>query len=64
MIVDCLHLPEGVEIQAEYCIIGAGPAGITVANELLRSGADVMLLESGGRKTRRATQELSKGEVI
>jgi choline dehydrogenase-like flavoprotein len=64
MIVDCLHLPDRGEIQGEYCIIGAGAAGITVANELLRSGADVMLLESGGRKTRRATQELNKGEVI
>src|SRR5439155_9303581 len=64
MIVNCLQLSNGDLIQGDYCVIGAGPAGITVVNELARSGNDVVLLESGGRGTRAGTQDLCKGEVV
>ena len=64
MIVDCRHVPHGSLIRGSYCVIGAGPAGITVANELAHSGEDVVLLESGGRDTHRATQDLAGGEVL
>jgi choline dehydrogenase-like flavoprotein len=37
------------EIQTGICIVGSGPAGMTVALELERLGVDCVLLESGGR---------------
>src|SRR5579864_8497476 len=64
MILDCLQLRHGKLIQGDYCVIGAGAAGITVANELMRSGEDVLLLESGGRSIHPASQDLCKGEVL
>jgi choline dehydrogenase-like flavoprotein len=42
-------------------VIGAGPAGVTVARGLVRSGARVVLLESGDVHTDPAAQELNDG---
>jgi choline dehydrogenase-like flavoprotein len=35
-------------IQADYCVVGSGPAGSVIACELARRGKDVLLLEAGG----------------
>lgn len=35
-------------LLSEVCIVGAGPAGITLALELAEKGVDVVLLEGGG----------------
>lgn len=35
-------------IETEFCIIGSGPAGITLSLELAKSGRKVFLLEAGG----------------
>jgi choline dehydrogenase-like flavoprotein len=48
MIRDGRTIPKGESIQTDVCIIGAGPAGISVAKELADSGARVCLVESGG----------------
>lgn len=50
-------------IQAEICIIGGGPAGITLALSLAASGRDILLLESGGFDPTDETQALNAGEV-
>lgn len=34
-------------MDADFCIVGAGPAGLTLAHALLGSGRSVVLLESG-----------------
>lgn len=51
-----------------YCIIGTGPAGITLARELSKTHTSVCLIESGSRKlTKDATgvkKVLSTGEII
>jgi choline dehydrogenase-like flavoprotein len=47
----------------DLCIVGAGPAGITVALELEASGWRVCLLEAGGPAYEPATQRLFEGEV-
>jgi choline dehydrogenase-like flavoprotein len=53
---------EGEEILTDLCIIGAGPAGITIARELHNSGVRVCLLEAGGRNVERRFQRQSRGE--
>ncbi len=35
-------------LQATVCIVGAGAAGITLANELDGAGFRVLLIEAGG----------------
>ena len=34
------------ELAADFCVIGAGPTGVTVADGLIRAGASVVLVES------------------
>ena len=45
---DTNKLPDGKRIEADVCIVGAGAAGITMANALASSNARICLLESGG----------------
>jgi choline dehydrogenase-like flavoprotein len=47
----------------ETCIIGSGPAGITLALELARLGRPSLLLESGAAKAG-AAQDLSRAEIV
>jgi choline dehydrogenase-like flavoprotein len=58
---DARGLPDGGRITADVCIVGAGPAGITVARELAGTGIQVALLEGGGFERDVRTQELYAG---
>ena len=60
MHVDARTLPDGSTLDAEVVVVGAGPAGITVALELARRGTRVLLLESGGRERDRRVQALAR----
>lgn len=46
---DIRTLSEGTVLDAPICVVGAGPAGLTIAEELSAAGRQVLLLESGGR---------------
>lgn len=50
-------------LSADVCVIGAGPAGITVADGLLRAGAKVTLVESGGWHQEPDAQDLNHGDA-
>ena len=63
MLLDAHDLPDGQLLEADVCIAGAGAAGISLALELLDSGVDVLLIESGGLKEERASQALYAGTV-
>jgi GMC oxidoreductase/FAD dependent oxidoreductase len=48
MQIDATCLSPQTTLEAEVAIVGAGPAGITLALELERNGHSVLLIESGG----------------
>lgn len=50
-------------VHANICIIGGGPAGITLALELAKTGKSILLLESGGETSGEQAQALNAGEV-
>ncbi len=50
-------------LQFDVCIVGSGPAGITLAREISRAGLRVCLLESGGHKSAAKIQDLNAGAV-
>lgn len=45
-------------LDTDVCIVGGGAAGTTIASELLRSGLDVCVVESGGFTPDEETQAL------
>lgn len=62
MLSDARTLPSGTTISGDVCVVGAGPAGLTVARGL--AGMRVVLLESGGRLPSPEAQELAKGDIL
>jgi choline dehydrogenase-like flavoprotein len=58
------ELPEDSLLTADICIVGAGAAGIVIALQLVDSGLDVILLESGNLKPEPQTQALYAGDVV
>lgn len=51
-------------IDADICIVGSGPAGLTIAGEFANSGKKVWVLESGGLDIEAPTQSLYKYENV
>ena len=64
MLIDGRRVSDGTVLRADCCIIGSGAAGITVARELARTRASVLLLESGGFEFDPRTQALNQGQVV
>ena len=50
-------------MRADVCVVGGGPAGITLALDLAERGLSVVLLESGQLRAHAAAQRLCEGEV-
>ncbi|WP_013324456.1 GMC oxidoreductase [Gloeothece verrucosa] len=63
MIFDAGKLPRDETLETEICIIGTGPAGITLAKEFIGGDFRVILLESGTFEFDQATQSLCDGEI-
>lgn len=63
MIADASSIPNGTRLQADVCVIGAGPAGIALALDLSERGFSVLMLESGFMEKDQKTQLLYEGEV-
>lgn len=64
MLIDARNLPTDRIVESEVCIIGAGPAGITLAREFAGQNFQVCLLESGGLEFNQETQSLCEGDTI
>jgi peptide methionine sulfoxide reductase MsrB len=55
------HSPSAFGV--DVCVIGAGPAGITVSEGLVNAGATVLLVDSGGWNEEFMAQELNHGDA-
>lgn len=64
MMIDARSLPPDEVIETQVCIIGAGPAGITLAREFANQDFQVCLLESGGLEFDPEIQSLCDATVI
>src|SRR4051794_39312509 len=64
MIKDLRHIPDGSRLECDVCIVGAGPAGIALAQEFVNTRLQVILLESGGFEIEPAEQVLNAAEVV
>lgn len=63
MIEEASGIENGVCLRTDVCIVGGGPAGISLALDLSERGISVVLLESGHFKFDPTTQSLYEGEV-
>ena len=52
------------ETHTDFCVIGSGPAGMTVARKLAAAGRKVFLFEGGGEEFSEESQDIYKGAVI
>lgn len=65
MIFDATDTDRGrFEQEYDVCVIGAGPAGITLARVLAASGARVALMEAGGLEITEESQDVYRGTNI
>ena len=56
MLIDAQEIPAGSELNATVAIIGAGPAGIAIAQTLAASRVECLLLEAGGLEAEHAKE--------
>jgi choline dehydrogenase-like flavoprotein len=63
MIIDARSLPPDDVLETHICIVGAGPAGLTLAREFAHQDVRVCLLESGGIELDPDLQSLCDGTV-
>ena len=56
-------LPDGARLESDLCIVGAGPAGLSLAAQFAKGGTAVVVLESGSWKEDAAPQLLNRGRV-
>jgi choline dehydrogenase-like flavoprotein len=64
MLIDSRKLPGGSVTDTDVCVIGGGPAGLTIAMEMERQGIGTCVLESGGFAADAATRDLYRGENV
>ena len=64
MLVDSRVFPANHIVKTNVCIIGAGPAGITLARELSKTSSHVVLLESGGKGRDPDVQKLNFSHTL
>ena len=63
MIVEAATLASGTVLRPRLCIVGAGPAGISLALQFRGTDVEVLLVAGGKRDHDAATQALYAGEV-
>ncbi|MDO6720371.1 GMC family oxidoreductase [Psychrosphaera sp. 1_MG-2023] len=64
MLINARTLTSPTKIDADICILGAGAAGITLANELNQHFDKIVLLEAGGENYEESIQELYDAHTV
>ena len=64
MFIDAREVEFGTVLKMDVCIVGAGIAGITIAQELDRLGIETSVVESGGFTLDEETRDLGRGESV
>ena len=64
MLIDAQTIEKGRRVEADVCVIGTGPAGITLLRELSGPHLRVVALESGGQSVSPNAEALCDGEII
>src|SRR3954469_25648251 len=64
MFTDLRTLDDRTTLDADVCIIGAGPAGISMARDFIGTATRVLLVESGDYELDGDTQALYAGQSI
>jgi choline dehydrogenase-like flavoprotein len=59
---DARQITAGASLDADVCVVGAGPAGLAVALRLAEAGRRVLVLESGGLSIEPDTADLNRFE--
>ncbi|HEY4293695.1 GMC family oxidoreductase [Luteibacter sp.] len=62
MIIDYLDRSAPGDLQADLCIVGAGPAGIAIARAFIGSSITVCMIEGGGLAGEDRSQSLYDGD--
>src|SRR4051812_4911111 len=64
MYIDLHNVDANTVLEADICIVGAGPAGISMARSFIGAGMRVLLVESGSFDFDGETQALYAGDSI
>jgi choline dehydrogenase-like flavoprotein len=64
MEIDARKIPYGTTLEADLCVVGAGPAGLALARAFVGEGVRLLLLESGGSEPEEVIQDLNEGAAI
>ena len=64
MILDGRTMPPDARLEVDLCIIGAGPAGLSLAREFADSTVRVVVLESGGLDREPEIDRLGAGDSV
>jgi choline dehydrogenase-like flavoprotein len=62
MLIDARALDPRAELDTDICIVGAGAAGMTIAQQLIDDRARVVVLEGGGLQPDPHSQQLYQGD--
>lgn len=64
MSIDARQFRDDTTLSADVCVVGGGPAGLSLAAELAAHDVDVLLLESGAVRTDPDVLDLNCGTVV
>jgi choline dehydrogenase-like flavoprotein len=64
VVIDYLARSSAVDFDVDVCIVGAGPAGISIARSFIGTPVRVCVVESGGLSAEARSQQLYEGTSI